>query len=502
MTRPGLPDHVFPVPTLPEPVELALRRANPWWLDRGLPTLPLHRRHFVAAVRQRLELRLAPIVAVRGPRQVGKSTAHLQLIADLLAEGVAPQRILRVEFDKLPAMLPTANPVLAIADWFEDRILGRHFNDAARAGERAYLFLDEVQNEAAWSEQLKYLVDNASVHVCVTGSSALRIEAGRDSLAGRITTLQVGVLSLTEIAAIRRLGTLAPFLPDHGYDRVGHLGFWQDLASYGRDNAAVRDEAFGHFSRLGGYPLAHNQPDRPWKVVADALVDSVIQRVLRHDVGVDASGHDPVLMEETCRAVFQFAGQAPSLIALQRAVQALRTAPLDLEPLPIYLQALADSLLVQAIKPFAVRLQKHQGGAKWCLTDHALRAAWLQEPIPLDPAELAQHRDLAVLAGHLAESVVGTTLSLISHLDLSWLPARGDEPEVDFLLSVGYQRIPLEVKYRSRIRPQEDTAAMRAFLDNPDNRAQFGILITQTDTDVALDPRIVALPLSSLLLLR
>ena len=68
----------------------------------------------------------------------------------------------------------------------------------ARDGRKAHLFFDEIQNFENWSAELKSLVDNASVKVVVTGSSALRIELGWDSLAGRISTVEAGVLSLTE----------------------------------------------------------------------------------------------------------------------------------------------------------------------------------------------------------------------------------------------------------------------------------------------------------------
>ncbi|MCL6542816.1 MAG: AAA family ATPase [Roseiflexus sp.] len=55
-----------------------------------------------------------------------------------------------------------------------------------------------------WAAQLKALVDHHTLRVVVTGSSALRIEAGRDSLAGRITTIELGTLRLREIAALRQ----------------------------------------------------------------------------------------------------------------------------------------------------------------------------------------------------------------------------------------------------------------------------------------------------------
>ncbi|KAF0127442.1 MAG: hypothetical protein FD189_189 [Elusimicrobia bacterium] len=65
-------------------------------------------------------------------------------------------------------------------------------NQAANDGEQAYIFLDEVQNLPDWGPQLKQLVDINPVKVLVTGSSALKLEAGSDSLAGRTSTIEMG----------------------------------------------------------------------------------------------------------------------------------------------------------------------------------------------------------------------------------------------------------------------------------------------------------------------
>ena len=97
-------------------------------------------------------------------------------------------------------------------DWNEKAVLGKTLNEVAREGRAVYLVFDEVQNLKNWAPQLKFLVNHSEARVLVTGSSALRIEAGRDSLAGRITTIESGVLSLTE-ETMRELGRWAEELP-------------------------------------------------------------------------------------------------------------------------------------------------------------------------------------------------------------------------------------------------------------------------------------------------
>lgn len=473
-------------------------------MNQPMRPQPETRRHLVAQIRRRMDSGLAPVVVVRGPRQIGKTTAHMQLIGDLLSEGVSARRILHIQFDEVPTLLKLSEPLLRLADWFEEKILGETFNSAATRDEPAFLFLDELKNLPDWAAQLKSLVDSSAVRVFVTGSSALRIEQGRDSLAGRITTLEAGVLSLTEIGALRGMESLSPFLPDNGLEPLIRREFWIQLERHGRENADFRDKVFGAFSARGGYPLVHRLADQDWSLVADQLNETVIKRVIQHDLRVGERGRkrDAALLEELFRLACRYAGQAPSVDLFAREVQRALGANVGRQRVTAYLRFLGDTLLLRVIQPLEIRLKRRKGNAKLCLVDHGLRASWLQEVIPLDPGILREHPELAVVAGHLAESVVGATLSTIHHLDLSHAPGRGSDPEVDFVLTLGAVRIPLEVKYQGRIDPLRDTEGLRAFIEKTSNNAPFGILVTQTDVPALPDARIVALPLSSLMLLR
>ena len=69
------------------------------------------------------------------------------------------------------------------------------------------------------------------------------------------------------------------------------------------------------------------------------------------------------------------------------------------------------------------------------------------------------------------------------------------------MLTVGQQRIPLEVKYRRRVE-FDDTRGLRGFLERTVYNAPFGVLVTQTDDVQIDDPRIAVLPLSSFLFLK
>lgn len=480
-----------------------VRRMNPWWAGEPIPPQPATRRHLVTWIRRRLEAEIAPIVAVRGPRQVGKTTAQFQIIADVLAEGVPARNVLRVQFDQLASLRGIEEPIIAIADWFERNVATAGFNELAHEGRKAYLFLDEVQNLDGWDAQLKSLVDNAALKVVVTGSSALRIELGRDSLAGRVSTVEAGGLSLTEIGELRDLPAPPPFLPDNGLSSLVDREFWLHLRAHGRTNAQVRNEAFRHFSDRGGYPIVHKQADTDWAVLADHLNETVIRRVIQHDLRHGARGRrrGPMLLEGLFRLACRYAGQTPTASALAEEARMALAANVGGQRVTQYLKFLGDTLLLRLIPPLEIRLKKKRGSAKLCL-DHGLRASWLQEQVPLTPEDLADRPELTTLAGHLAESVFGSVASTIPGLDIAHVPERRMDREVDFVLTVGAQRVPVEIKYQRRIDPLRDTLGVRSFMEKSVNNAAFGLLVTQDDTATVDDPRIVTLPLSTFMLLR
>ena len=251
--------------------------------------------------------------AGRGPpraRQVGKTTLQEQAIEELLPARLGRKRSLRVQFDEIPSLRGLKEPILAIVRWYENRILGASLNEAAHAKRPGYLSFDEVQNLADWAPQIKALVDDHTVHVVVTGSSALRIEAGRDSLAGRVTTLELGTLLLREIAGMRTAPPLTPCSRRTNCPGLLDPDFCASEPQRPRQRA-VRDQAFAEFSARGGYPVVHARPETAWPELADQLNETVIRRVIQHDLRMGERGRrrDGILLEEVFRLACRYAGQ-------------------------------------------------------------------------------------------------------------------------------------------------------------------------------------------------
>ena len=488
------------------PLELSenLRTLNPWWAGKPGPALPSFRRWPFPRLRSLADKGITPATVLRGPRRVGKTVLLRQMIESLLADGVNANRILYVPFDELPAMRGIQEPVLAISRWFEDKLAGKTFNELGREGTVAYLFFDEVQNLDAWAPQIKNLVDNHTVRLLVTGSSSLRIEAGRDSLAGRITTIDLGPLRLREIAQLRFGHVEPPCWSDNGLDSIAKPEFWLDAIARAKQASAIRLRSFAAFSERGAYPIAQEKNETPWHELADYLNETVIKRAIQHDLRMGPRGQkrDEKLLEEVFRLCCRYAGQSPGQGVFVPEIQQALGGNIGWNRIMNYLRSLDGTLLIRLISPLELRLKRKKSSPKICLCDHALRASWLQEIIPLAPDGLSADPHLADLAGHLAESVLGYFLASIPNLDLAHFPARGMEPEVDFVITIGTRRIPVEVKYRNRIDPHQDTVGLRAFLEKTVYNASFGLLVTLHDDVQVRDPRIIPLSLSSLLWMR
>ncbi len=496
-----------PYTPLPLPAELVqtLHLSNPWWRGEPTPPVPATRRRLVGQVRQRLESGITPIVAVPGPRGVGKTTMQLQIISDLLDEGVPPHHIIRVPLDQVTITEYMLDPILRTTVWIQHNITPATFNALAHQGQPAYLFFDEIQHIRNWHNQLKFLVDHSAVKVVATGSSALRIERGGHRMAGWTSTVEAGNLSLSEIAEFQGMAPVKHFPPEESFGQFRRLEFWQGPAQHGRRNSGARDQALRLFSERGGYPMAHDpfEPPADWPTLAHRLNEDVIRPVLRRDLlaGPHGQNYDTALREMMSETACRYAGRMSSVGELARAGSLSPGEEADLEEVAHHLQALAATALIRLLPWPPLNINRPQDAIKLCLADHALRASWLWERVPLAPYAVDSSPELTTLAGHMAQSVLGATVSVIRGLDFERVPTPPREPNLDFVLEVGDQQIPVQVNYRRSIDPVGDTRGIRAFVEEPAKRAPFGLLITREDTPPFDDPRTVAMPLATFMLL-
>ncbi len=204
---------------------------NPWWSGPSLgPEKGLIKREVFHKLLDALDDNR--VLALVGPRRVGKTTAMKQVIWHLL-DTVEPVRILYFSMDAVQR---------------EDRIIRRiydlYFRNILKQvpgeGDKVYIFLDGVQKVRDWGEEVKSLHDrDYPVKFMVSGSSAMNILKGSgESLVGRIDILRIFPFSFRE------------FLKYQGIETHGLSTF--DL-SYPADAEKIK-LLFDKYALTGGYP--------------------------------------------------------------------------------------------------------------------------------------------------------------------------------------------------------------------------------------------------------
>src|SRR5206468_8812435 len=125
----------------------------------------------------------------------------------------------------------------------------------------------------------------------------------------------LGPLLLREIAELRGLGPLEPFLPVNGIQPLKEKATWTELRAFGERSRERRVRAFEMFAERGAYPDAHARPDLPWEELADHLIETVIRRAIQHDLRMGSRGgkRDEHLLEAVFRLACRYTGQAPGI---------------------------------------------------------------------------------------------------------------------------------------------------------------------------------------------
>lgn len=361
-----------------------------------------YQRPLVAAIDKALAADLPFLHIITGPRQVGKTTAALQVMRSWAGETV---------FAAADAPLPPG-PDWIHAQW-----------ELARAkrgsGRRVLLVLDEVQKVTGWSETVKLLWDeerrNASgLKVLLLGSSGLLIQKGMsESLAGRFLAY-----------------------------RCGHWGFAEMREAFGWDL-----EEWVYF---GGYPgaAALKDDDAAWRRY---ITDSLIETVLSRDVLQLATVAKPALL----RHLFGLAVSHPAqVLSYNKMLGQLQDAG-NTTTLAHYLQLLGAAFLVGGLELYAAgRGRKRAGSPKLLFWNNALVTAYLGQGFQ------ETRRDHAWW-GRLVENAAGAHLlnglDPATHQTYYW---RDGDDEVDYVVRTPRSLWAIEVK-SGAAGPRRGLAAFR-----------------------------------------
>ena len=128
------------------------------------------------------------IKVITGLRRVGKSTIFDLYIAQLLKEGVAPEQIVKINFEELEN-----EPLL------DRSVLYRYLTDKLLPDRKLYIFLDEVQRVPEFEKVVDSLFVKDNVDLYITGSNAKFLSSEIATLlTGRYVEINVLPLSFRE----------------------------------------------------------------------------------------------------------------------------------------------------------------------------------------------------------------------------------------------------------------------------------------------------------------
>ena len=283
---------------VPPELPAVLGDLNPWWTEphEVRPRPPPFRRRQTRVLLDCLRQRRPLIQVVRGPRQVGKTTALLQIVSDLLASGVVPEDVLLLRFDL--QTLREVGGLLGLVRWFESNIRRRPLDEGAPA----FLFLDEVHKLPRWNDEVKHLAETTRVRVVVTGSSSVLVAKGtRESLAGRVLTTELSTFTFREVLEAWHPELTPPVAPLRFSDTFdpSTVDRFNDLHAFGESRAREIGMVLDRYYNRGGYPRLHSGEvdDDVW---ADYLVETVFDRVL----GVDIPDLFPIQQPQLLRHLY------------------------------------------------------------------------------------------------------------------------------------------------------------------------------------------------------
>lgn len=435
------------------------------------------------------------IEIIRGPRQVGKTTAIEQIVERLLAEGVRPTNIMFVRFDQ-EVLRETKGGLLRIVRWYRDLVRGRPFE----RGAISYIFLDEVHKLDGWDNDVKHLGDTFPVRLLLTGSSSVLVTKGsRESLAGRVITTDMPTFQFREVVEAwmpiaTRLPAAVSFESIFDAEIADLFSELQQLKP--QQIHALRRHLERYYNR-GGYPRLYNGEisDDTW---VDYLTETIFGRVLGIDIPDLFPVRNPQLLRWLYIEVARSSGQ--EIAQLRLAEWAKESGFSASQPhVGNYLHYLADALLIREFRryPMAKRASARTP-AKITLTDLGVRNAifrgapsmWESSPDHVGP-----------LIETLAQSVIrGHGLQVHFFRDFENPRNRKSRVcEVDFVVErPDGMVVPIEIKFRRNVK-EGDLYSMRAFLNRFRN-APHGIVVTRETRHWSPESRILSVPLMDFLL--
>jgi len=385
--------------TMEERHRLLLFKQNPQWRNQHT-TLPEFERDLLQELRQYLKYK--QILAIIGLRRVGKTILMKQMMQQLSA----PQKnICYISFDDIDYQKYT------IA---EDLI--NYFLEFSDKQQQRYLFLDEVQKLPSWADLIKTCYDTEeNLKIIISGSAGLELSIDKETLAGRLLTFHLPVLTFKEYARYFKLNTT-----------VAKEDIFREYDRKFSDKKETYQELFKDYLIKGAFPelLAVKITEKEYikKYIKESVIEKAIVDIAR-------------LTKEDEKIIYDlFRLLANSNARLFEITNIANILKINRNRISHYINLLEKSFLLTIAYNFTASVAKQiRASKKQYIAHSSLVIALLDYPFEVRDTELA---------GHLVEGVIANTLEKPAF----WRTPQKDE--VDFIIQ---KQLPIEVKYQSQI---------------------------------------------------
>ena len=456
-----------------EAILKVLTAFNPWWKTGTVnPKMSKTYKRFAfhEAMKRLDQTDIRRIVVLTGTRRVGKTTIQYQMIENLLARGVAPQKIVFISMDHPMLKLSGMNDVLEC------------YHENVYAEQDVYYFFDEIQYAQDWDKWLKTIYDmQPDTQVVATGSaSPALIKGNQESGAGRWTVIQVPTMSFYEYCEILNLDR--PELPKN-------LKMTQMLHMTQQDRTKIMlqlSKVQNHFNRylqVGGFPelaLADND------IMAQQIMrEDVVDKVLKRDLPSLYNIRNATELERIFLYLCNVSSEIVSIDAIAKELSGVSRPTVE-----NYIQYLESANLIYQSWPVDMagkRVLKSK--PKIYIADAAIRNAVLMDDSLLtDPVEMGKIVETAVYK-HVAAFYYQKATS-VGYF-------RGGKRNKEIDIVVDYHNsgnILIEVKYREGAPIPDDDAISElcaeasAAIVVTKGASDFGVHNTKSGTDMLRIP--------------
>lgn len=475
-----------------------LQKDNTWWSNNQIPEEmnKKFRRSDFFKYKEVLDSRNIQVII--GPRRVGKTILIYQLINYLIKERkIESNRILYLDLGK-PYIAFNVGGIEACLKIYQESILKNDFADLNEKT-RIYVFIDEIQKQKEWAVILEsYRSRYKDVSFMVTGSSGTELDkSASESLVGRANYRYILPLKFRDIVRIEMKYNEKKLLEvkditvefQKCIESKNIKDFYDYVIQLITTSLTTKFEIkvkniLTSYLLKGGYPEFYEEYKyNHWYLMSKRMRDDYFERIISRDVVEAFRVNRPDIIRKTYLLVAFDTSNIANFSKYASIIGTRKNTIID------YFNYLNKSFLVTASEKYHLKKRPKGEQKKVYVTDIGMRNAVLgitKSDIGSINASLGAMLETVV---HLHCMRLKFRLHPTEEFNLNYWKEKKNE--VDIIIDLNKIIIPIEVKYRERIDP-EDKSSIKEFLQEYKEKSPFGIIVTKNL--LALEGNILMIP--------